>query len=308
MPEEGLEHVPRPELLTFDEIRDIVELAANRGVRRVRLTGGEPLVRAELWKLIEMLKAVPGIEEVVMTTNAFLLARHAQKLKDAGLDGLNISFDSTRPEVFERLSRVGDLDRVVAGIRAARDVGFKNLKLNAVVVTGENDGELAELVRFATSEGATMRFIEFMPIGGDTGWGRGTCFTAKMMREELGREWDLEPLPTKMGAGPARYYRATGGDLPADGVRFGIISAVTECFCADCNRIRITPQGGLRACLADDREVSLRDAMRLAPNRAEGLRAAEILLERSLFGKRESHAFDLDGEAVTVKAMTAIGG
>lgn len=308
MPAHGIPHAPRPELLTYHEITDLVTMFARRGVRRVRLTGGEPLVRAELWTLVAMLKQVEGIDEVVMTTNAHLLARYAGRLREAGLDGLNISFDSTRADVFRRLSRVGELDKVTAGIRAAREAGFEQLKLNAVIVAGENDDELCELVRFATDEGATMRFIEFMPIGQETGWGRRACFTAKMMREQLRQRWTVEPLPVRRGVGPARYYQLHGAGLPPAGAKVGIISAVTECFCADCNRVRLTPQGGLRACLADDREVSLRDAMRLAPTREEGLRAAEILLEKALFGKLESHAFDLDGDAVTHKAMTAIGG
>lgn len=306
MPAHGIPHAPRPELLTFDEIAALVTMFAERGVRRVRLTGGEPLVRAQLWNLIALLKQIPQLDEVVLTTNAHLLARHAKQLRDAGLDGLNISFDSTRPDVFRRLSRVGDLSTVVDGIRAARDAGFEQLKLNAVIVAGENDDELHDLVMFAVAHGATMRFIEFMPIGPETGWGRRTCFTARMMRERLRERWSVEPLPARQGVGPARYYRL-GGD-GVEGATVGIISAVTECFCADCNRVRLTPQGGLRACLADDREVSLRDAMRLAPTPQEGLRAAEILLEKALFGKLETHAFDLDGEAVTRKAMTAIGG
>ena len=309
MPADGIPHLPRPELLTFDEITDIVSVFARHGVRRVRLTGGEPLVRAQLSTLVSHLVAVEGIEEVVMTTNAFLLGRHAEALWEAGLRGLNISFDSTRPDVFERITRGGKIDRVVAGIQAARDAGFRQLKLNAVIMGGQNDDELFELISFAQQHDAVMRFIEFMPIGQDMGWGRATCVPAATIRRRLAERWDLQ-AETANGdvRGPARYWTARGPGLPPDGARFGIISAVSECFCSDCNRVRLSPRGGLRACLADDREVSLRDALRTAPSREKGLSIVEELVAQALFGKRESHAFDLDGAGVTDTSMTAIGG
>ncbi len=306
MPEHGIEHVPRPELLSFAEIADVVGIFARHGVHRVRLTGGEPLVRADLPELVSMLAGVDGIDEVVMTTNAYLLGRYAVALHDAGLTGLNISFDSVDATTFTRLTRIGDMQRVIDGIRAAREAGFERIKLNAVVIRGQNEHELVDLVRFAAAEGAIMRFIEFMPIGGEMGWGREACVTARQMRETLSAIWELTPDPRAYGTGPARYWRATGEGLPPQGATFGIIGAVTECFCADCNRVRITPQGGLRACLADDHEVTLRDAMRLAPTREAGLLAAERLIRAALFGKKESHAFDVD--TITQTAMTAIGG
>lgn len=308
MPAHGIDHVPRPELLTFDELRDLVTIFADHGVSRVRLTGGEPLVRADISRLVELIASVRGIDEVVMTTNAYLLARHAASLRDAGLSGLNISLDSLDAATFTRLSRIGEMQRVLDGIDAARGVGFEHLKLNAVVIRGENDHELCDLVQFAADRASVMRFIEFMPIGGETGWGREACVTAREMREQLSARWDLEPEEQSFGAGPARYWRARGEGLDPAGTPFGIISAVTECFCADCNRVRITPQGGLRACLADDREVSLRDALRLAPTPVDGLRDAERLIRSALFGKKETHDFDLDGGAVTRTAMTSIGG
>lgn len=308
MPEHGIEHLPRPELLTFAELRDLVTLFARHGVTRVRITGGEPLVRSGITELVATLAAVPGLEEVVMTTNGFLLAQHAVSLRQAGLGGLNVSLDSLDPDVFRRLTRVGDLTRVVAGIDAAIDAGFEPLKLNAVIVRGENDHELPDLVRFAAQRGAIMRFIEYMPIGDETGWGGAACFSAREMRERLAEIWTITPQPGSYGRGPARYWRAHGPDLPEEGAAFGIIGAVTECFCASCNRVRISPQGGLRACLADDRELSLRDALRLAPTPAQGLLEAERLIRAALGGKKEAHAFDLRGSGVTRTAMTSIGG
>jgi cyclic pyranopterin phosphate synthase len=242
-----------------------------------------------------------------MTTNAFLLGRHVDALRDAGLDSVNISLDSLDPETFRNISRIGDLDRVLSGIDSALDAGFR-VKLNAVVVRGKNDHEITDLVRYASQRGAIMRFIEFMPIGGDTEWGDDACVPSREMRDRLGEEWELVPDPSRYGSGPARYWRVHGPDTPSTGWAVGIIGAVTECFCADCNRVRITPQGGLRACLADDRENNLRDALRLAPDEAAGLQRVEELIHASLFGKRESHAFDIEGDAVTTKRMHSIGG
>lgn len=307
MPEEGIEHVPRPELLTYDEIVTIATVFARHGVRRIRLTGGEPLVRAELGLLIEKLKSIDGIERVAMTSNAFLLGRHVEALREAGLDSVNISLDSLDPETFEKMTRIGDLQRVLDGIDAAIDAGFE-VKLNAVVVRGKNDHEVADLVEYAAQRGAIMRFIEFMPIGGDTDWGENACVPAQEIRDRLGERWEMIPDPSRYGTGPARYWRVHGPQTPSTGWPFGIISAVTECFCADCNRMRITPQGGLRACLADDREVNLRDALRLAPSPEQGNEAVEALIRESLFGKRETHDFDIDGDAVTDKRMHSIGG
>lgn len=309
MPAEGIPHAPRKELLSFEEIVELVEVFAAEGVNRVRITGGEPLVRADVPELVGMLKGVDGIERVAMTTNAFLLARHARALKDAGLDSLNISLDTLDPKRFEEITRVGSLERVLGGIEAAREAGFDKIKLNAVIVGGFNDDEMLDLVEFGVERDMIMRFIEFMPIG-DTVWaqGKGDCVPAKDMREAVGERWRLEPDPQTYGKGPARYWRLHGPDTPADGHPFGIIAAVTECFCAACNRVRLTSQGGLRACLADDHEVDLRQPLRTLADPAERRRVVEERIQAALYGKKERHAFDIDGDSVTAKQMTAIGG
>ncbi len=308
MPEDGINFVPRPEILTYEEITEIVSVFAEHGVRRVRLTGGEPLVRADVVDLVASLKSIPGIEELCLTTNAFLLPKLAEPLKAAGLDQLNISLDSLRAERFEEITRVGDLERVIAGIDAAIAAGFESIKVNAVVVRGFNDDELLDLIRFAAGRGLIMRFIEFMPIGGDTVWGDNACVTAQEMRQAVSEAWtvSLDP-PTGKVAGPSRYWSVSGDGLPA-GTKFGIISAVTECFCADCNRVRVTPKGGLRACLADDREINLRDLLRSPASPEDRRVRLATAIESALFGKKEKHAFDLDGGAVTGKRMHAIGG
>ena len=304
MPADGMDYMPQAELLTYEEITRIVRVLARAGIERVRVTGGEPLVRRDLPQLIQRLTSIEGIDEVVMTTNAHLLDGHAQALAGAGLRGLNISLDSLRRERFARMTRGGDLDRVIRGLEAAQRAGIPVIKLNAVVIRGFNDDELLELVAFSIARGVTMRFIEFMPIGAETVWGDNACVTADEMRDALMTEYELVPEGARQGKGPARYWRVFGERTPAWGHPVGIISAVTECFCGDCNRIRLTAQGGLRACLADDGEVNLRDIIRSGGD-------AEAILDgvaRALGNKKETHAFELGGDSVTVKQMVSIGG
>jgi cyclic pyranopterin phosphate synthase len=309
MPADGLPFAPREELLSYEEITELVEVFAAQGVRRVRITGGEPLVRAELPRLVAMLKEVEGIDKVAMTTNAFLLKKYAQPLKDAGLDSVNISLDTLDAARFKEITRVGSLERVLEGIEAARQADFSSIKLNAVIVGGFNDDEMPDLVRFAMERDLIMRFIEFMPIG-DTVWaeGKGDCVPARTMRETLSEHWTLEADTERYGTGPARYWRLHGADTPDEGHPFGIISAVTECFCATCNRVRLTSVGGLRACLADDQEVDLREPLRTVDDPQRRREVVEHRIQMALFGKKERHAFDIDGGSVTNKQMTSIGG
>lgn len=310
-PEEGYEHGDRPELLTFDEIEYVVRTFVKHGVRKVRLTGGEPLVRGDIPELVDRLSRLEGLEHVAMTTNAFLLERQVEALADAGLDSLNISLDSLDSHRFEEMTRVGNLERVVRGIDAALGADFVLVKLNTVVVRGFNDDELDDLVRFAAARRTILRFIEFMPLGRETAWSDGdasSCVPADEIRETLRRRWDLAADDDSYGAGPARYWRLRGPGMPSDGYPLGIIGAVTECFCDSCNRMRLTPQGQLRACLADDRELSVRAPLRTIGDPEERRAAVEGTIARALGGKRASHDFELDGESVTETPMTAIGG
>jgi cyclic pyranopterin phosphate synthase len=306
MPAEGVALGPSEALLSFEEMARLVRVLARHGVRRVRLTGGEPLVRRELPSLVAMLREVEGIEEVVMTTNGFLLPRYARALAAAGLTGVTVSLDSLRPERFAQLTRRGELGGVLAGIEAAQEAGLGPVKLNAVVIRGFNDDELIELVSWSLSRGCVMRLIEVMPIGEETIWGdlpRGGCVPQAELLAILGAFWRLRPEGVRAGAGPARYWSLEGAGAP-EGAKVGIISAVTECFCAGCNRVRLTPQGGLRACLADDREVGLRELLRAGAD-DEALAAA---IQGALWGKRATHSFDIEGGAVTWKQMVSIGG
>ncbi len=306
MPAEGLDFGPNSTLLTFEEIERLVRLMAAGGVRRVRLTGGEPLVRRDLPALVARLSAIEGVDQVVMTTNGHQLGRCAEALREAGLTGLTVSLDSLDEARFAQITRGGELSAVLAGIEAASRAGFEGIKINAVIIRGFNDDELDDMVAWAVERGHILRMIEFMPIGADTIWGQGGCVPVAEMEASLGLRWSLEPLGEVASAGPARYFRVAGrgGQLRRGEGKVGFISAVTRCFCDGCNRVRVTAQGGLRACLADDREVDLRALMR----GGEGDEALEEAIRGSLWGKLASHSFNIDGGAVTRKQMVSIGG
>ena len=310
MPEAGLSFVPRSEVLTFDEITRLVGIFAQLGVTHVRLTGGEPLLRKGLPDLVRRIAAVPGIADLALSTNGVALDRLAAPLAQAGLRRVNVSLDSLDAARFERLTRTpaGTHARVLAGLEAALAAGLAPVKLNAVVLRGENDGELAELVRFAAERGFTLRFIEHMPVepvenGGF--WSRdGSFVPVAEMRATLASRYALTPLPNARGAhgGPARYALATPHDGSHAPVEVGFITAVSDHFCATCNRVRVTAVGTLQECLAFPGHVSLRDAMRAGTN-DEGLAA---MLHNALFAKGPGHRFGNDEH--TFQSMSITGG
>ena len=311
MPAQGDPFSSNPELLDWDEVARAVTVFAARGVKKIRLTGGEPLVRADVPELIAKLKAIDGIEHVALTSNGFLLPRYARPLAEAGLDSLNLSIDSLDPERFREITRHGTLERVLEGMEAIKKAGVTNIKLNAVVVRDLNDDEVEDLVRFAASQNVILRFIEVMPIGQDTVWGkdgRDACVSARELRQRLGDTWDITPDRARYGAGPARYWRLLGQGLPSGGAIVGIISAVTECFCENCNRLRMTATGGLRACLADDHEIDLREILRSPLSHDDQAHLLSRAIDKSLGEKKERHSFDLEAGGVTFKSMNAIGG
>ena len=309
MPEEGIDHNARADLLTLEEIVRMVGAFAAWGVDRVRLTGGEPTLRRNLVWLIESLVALRTSEgralEVVMTTNGERLPDLAKPLREAGLHGLTVSLDSLDPERYTTITRRGRLDRCVAGIEAARAAGFTRIKLNTVAVQGFNHDELAGLCRFAWSHDATPRFIELMPMSGGRLFVPGELLPAAQIRSSLGEALGGELVPDPgegiRGHGPATYFRVQGG--PDEGRRIGTIAAMTENFCASCNRLRVSATGQLHACLARDDAGDLRAALRSdAPERLEQV------VRAALGDKRDSHAFELDGRGGPNKAMISIGG
>lgn len=300
MPEQGVELVPRADVLTFEELERLMGVFTRLGVRRVRLTGGEPTVRKGVVDLVGRLARVPGIEELAMTTNGHLLPDLAAPLRAAGLAEVNVSIDTLDRDRFRALTRRGDLDRVVAGIHAALAAGL-GVKLNAVALRGVNEGELASLCLFGWERGATPRFIEHMPMSDGELYSPARHLGAAEIRERiavaLGEEVAPDPTDAGRPRGPARYF-VVGGR------RFGIISAMSEHFCTTCNRIRLTATGDLHACLAFDDAVGLRDPLRSGASDEDLAEAIQSAAD----GKREGHQFQLGGAGAPRKHMVAIGG
>lgn len=300
MPEDGVQLVPRADVLTFEELERLMAVFARLGVRRVRLTGGEPTVRKNVVELVGRLARVAGIEELAMTTNGHLLPDLAAPLRAAGLAEVNVSIDTLDRDRFRALTRRGDLDRVVAGIDAALAAGLE-VKLNAVALRGVNEEELAALCRFGWERGATPRFIEHMPMSDGEIYSPARHLGAAEIRERisvaLGAEVALDPADLARPRGPARYFRVAGE-------RFGIISAMSEHFCATCNRVRLSATGDLHACLAFDDATPLRDLVRGGAS-DEDLTAA---IQFAVDGKREGHQFQIGGGGAPRKHMVAIGG
>ena len=250
--------LPRESLLTFEEIARLTRILVGLGVVKVRITGGEPLVRAEIDKLISMLARIPGIEDLTMTTNAFLLAQFADKLKDAGLQRITVSLDSLDDAVFRRMNgRNFGTERVLEGIEAADRAGLRPIKINAVVQRGVNDHTLVELARFARERGHIVRFIEYMDVGNLNGWKMDDVIPAEEILERIHAEMPLEPVDANYKGEVALRYRFREGDGEV-----GVIASVTKPFCGDCTRMRLSPEGQIVTCLFATSGTDLRTPMR----------------------------------------------
>jgi len=307
IPEAGVEHLERSDVLSFEEIVALVRSFARLGVRRLRLTGGEPTLRRELPQLVTMLRAIPGIEDLALSTNGLRLVELAAPLRAAGVDRLNVSVDSLQPARFARITRGGDVLRVRAGIEAARAAGFRSIKLNAVAVRGFNDDELPAICAYAWERGLIPRFIEQMPMADGALFVPGTFLGAAEIRATIaasvpGGRLVAEPADgPASGAGPARYWRLETDD--AGPQRFGVISPLTEHFCDTCNRVRLSASGDLHTCLGHDDATDLRAALR-----AGGEGAVVEAIRAAIGAKRDGHQFGLLGIGGPRKAMVQIGG
>jgi cyclic pyranopterin phosphate synthase len=258
MPEHDPEFMPKAELLTFEEIERIVQIGTRLGIDRVRLTGGEPLVRRELHKLIAAIVRIPGIRDVGLTTNGIFLAEQAQKLRDAGLTRLNISLDALDPETFRRITRRDGFDKVLEGIEAAKASGFRPIKLNAVSVRGLTEDQIVPFGELARSGDVDVRFIEFMPLDAENEWERGKVLFAHEIVEILEAEFGpLDALAPSDKRAPARQYRFRDGRGT-----IGLIASVSRPFCGSCNRFRLTADGKLRNCLFSLEETDVRHLLR----------------------------------------------
>jgi cyclic pyranopterin phosphate synthase len=302
MPSEGVPCRSHEEILRYEEIETIVRAAAELGISKVRLTGGEPLVRLGLVDLVEVLARIPGIDDLAMTTNGILLTRYAQELAEAGLQRVNVSLDTLRPERFRHITRRGRLEDVLAGMEAARRAGLAPIKINTVVIRDMNDAEVVAFARTTVEEGWNVRFIEVMPVGNGVlaagGW-RERVVTAREIRRQIEDALgELEPAKMGVGNGPARYYR-----LPGAKGTLGFITPVSEHFCYQCNRLRLTADGQLRPCLLSDQEIDLCTPLR----GGAGVEEIKALLLRGIGDKPMQHHLD-ECQLPEKRVMSEIGG
>ena len=296
---EDMEFLPREQVLSLEECLRIVRTFVGMGVTKVRITGGEPLVRRNALWLMEQIAVLEGMKELVITTNGSQLDRYAVPLMNAGVKRINISLDTLKPERFKAITRIGDLDKVLRGIEATRTAGFTRTKLNTVMMRGINDDEFIDLVRYATERDLNISFIEEMPLG-DVGRGRGnTYFSSAEALKLLAGSFELQPTAESTG-GPARYWRVQGSDS-----RVGFISPHSHNFCDTCNRVRITAQGELYPCLGQNDAMSLMPLLR-ENTTDDPLREAIV---RSMGIKPKEHNFteQLDAPKV-VRFMSMTGG
>lgn len=292
--------LPRAQLLTLEELATVAAAFVELGVRKIRVTGGEPLIRRNVMQLFEQLGRLEGLRELTLTTNASQLRRFAAPLRRAGVRRINVSLDSLQPARFRQLTRHGDLQQVLQGIDAARDAGIERIKLNCVLMKNRNADELPDLVGFALQQQLDISFIEEMPLGNISEHDRGEEFVSSAeLRRQLGRHYRLRPLDVSTG-GPSRYWGIDGYDS-----RIGFISPHSENFCGACNRVRLSAEGRLLLCLGNEHSLDLRAVVRRHPGNRERLQQAIVA---AMTIKPERHYFDLDREPQILRFMNATGG
>ena len=299
MPEEGMQWMERGLLLTYEEITRLVSIAARLGVSRVRLTGGEPLMRNDLRVLVQMIREIRDIKEIALTTNGYFLKEHAGALKQAGLDRINISLDSLDPVTFTGMVRRSHFEQVWEGIEEAERVGLAPIKLNVVLLRGVNDGEILEFAELARHRACIVRFIEFMPIGKDDGWSVEKVVTTEEVLETIQARHQLVPVAHSDRKAPAdRFIFAEGkGEI-------GFISSVSRPFCSDCDRVRVTSDGKFRTCLFSLKETDLRAMLRdgATDDQIAGALVAAVRM------KEEGHLINRPGFVRPARTMSQIGG
>ncbi len=297
---EDMAFVPHKQILTLEELARLGRCFSELGVVKLRVTGGEPLVRRNVVWLFEQLGVLPGVRDLTLTTNGTQLARHAAGLQAAGVTRINISLDTLRPERFHAITRLGDLNKTLTGIDAALAAGFQRVKLNAVILKGRNHDEVPDLVRFAAARGLDISFIEEMPLGSIGDHDRtAVYYSSDAIRRDLARHWELIPTTESTG-GPARYFRIAGGDT-----RVGFISPHSHNFCGDCNRVRVTAEGRLLLCLGQEYSIDLRRALRANPTDDARVKQAIV---GAMSIKPRGHDFALNGHPLILRHMNATGG
>ncbi len=299
MPEEGVAFLPRQDILSFEEFARVATVDRSLGVRSVRLTGGEPLVRRGVVELVRQLAGI-GFDDLALTTNGTTLVSMARPLAAPGLKRVNISCDSLRPERFRRIRRRGELEDVLRAMAAADEAGLAPLKVNVVVMSGVNDDEILDFASFARRHGRVVRFIEYMPLDAEGNWERAQVVSSDEILARIDAMWPLEPLEAS-GDDPApatRYrFRDGAGEI-------GVVASVTRPFCGSCNRLRLTADGAIRNCLFSDDEISLRSLLRSGA----GDEDIAMALRASVWGKLPGHGINEPGFLRPVRSMSMIGG
>jgi cyclic pyranopterin phosphate synthase len=298
---EDMTFLPRQQILSLEEIHQLAERFVALGTKKIRLTGGEPLVRSGIVGLVRSIAALPGLRELCMTTNGSQLDKLAVPLFEAGLKRLNISLDSLDPARFKELTRTGDLSKVIAGIDAANAAGFERTKLNCVVMQGRNDHEINDLVAFAIDRGVDITFIEEMPLGTISEHSRAESFySSEQVRERIAERYTLVNS-TETTSGPSRYWRVA----EAPHIRIGFISPHSHNFCATCNRVRVTVEGRLLLCLGNEHSADLKAVLRANPGQPDKLEKAIV---NAMQLKPWKHNFELNDDVQVVRFMNMTGG
>lgn len=299
MPKDGVSLLGHDDILRYEEIVRVAHVAVTTGISKIRITGGEPLVRKGIVDFVASLADIDGILDLSMTTNGILLHADAVALRRAGLKRLNISLDSLNPEKYTMITRGGDINQVFAGIDKAHEAGFSPIKINVVAIRGTNDDEILSFARLSMDREVHIRFIEYMPVGMENGWKKErfiSCTEIQNRIEELGH---LSALPSDNGSGPAQMYKIKG----AKG-RIGFISSLSNHFCSTCNRLRLTPDGKLRTCLFSDAETDLKAFLRQGCSDAE----LEHIITDAILTKPQKHHATEPVFKKCVRGMSAIGG
>lgn len=297
MPEEGIAWQPNAQLLSFDEIERVVGIFAKRGIRKVRLTGGEPLVRANLPSLVARLRKITELETIALTTNATHLSEHVNALNAAGLDEITISLDTLRPERFTNITKRDMFLKVWQGIESAIAAGFSPIKLNVVLLSGVNDDEIFDFVQLACERPIVVRFIEYMPFK-DNGWSTTKLINYREVLAQISQRFRVEAVTSSSKSQVAKEYLVNGNG------KIGFITSMTEDFCSTCSRMRLTSDGAIKSCLHDGAEFSIRELLRQGASDNE----IEAVIEHSLAGKQERHAGIGELYQIENRSMIQIGG
>jgi len=298
---EDMVFLPRKQILSLEEIQFICQAFVELGVKKIRITGGEPLVRKGVVGLMEQLGAMPELQELVLTSNGSQLAHMAQSLKAAGVKRLNISLDTLNPAKFRALTRTGDIENVLSGINAARQAGFERLKINAVILKNRNHDEVCDLVQFAVDREMDISFIEEMPLGNIDDRNRGeSYYPSAAIKSDLAARFTLQARPDTGTGGPSAYYQVAGSNS-----RVGFISPHSANFCGSCNRVRLTAEGRLLLCLGNEDSVDLKTVVREHPGDMAVLKHAII---KAMLLKPEKHEFNIHEQPIIMRHMSATGG